>query len=1166
MRRKFYLSLICTLVAFNMTYAQSWAEKMQSPNGNFYVIKSEFEQYWLTHDRLEKGVGYKAFKRWENFVERRVYPSGNLSLLNLTPLNYQAFLKQEESNTQGGTKGLGNGSNQIASATFTAMGPFGAINGNAGGQFLKSGRLNFVTIDPTNSSNLWVGAPAGGLWKSTNGGTSWTTGTDQLAVIGCTDLAIDPTNTSIMYLATGDGNAGDTRSIGVLKSSNGGGSWAATGLTFSVNSGYLIRRLLINPSNTQILLAATNAGIYRTTNGGTSWSQVSTFSCYDLEFKPGDPNTVYAGGTTFYLSTNGGANFIQITSGIAVSGVNRMAIAVTPDDVNYVYVLASLSSNSGFQGLYRSTTSGTSFSVMSTSPNILNWSNTGSGTGGQGWYDLCIAASPNNKLEIVTGGVNVWKSTNGGSSWTIYGHWTGSGAPFTHADHHDLEYDASGVLYNANDGTIYKRAATSNSWTEISGSMNISQIYKIGLSGQTANKWITGHQDNGTSIYNGTTYDAKLGGDGMDCFYDRTNDNNVFGEYQGGAMQRSTNGGTNWSSATSGMSGTAPWVTPWKQDPQVSNNLYAGYSELFKSTNLGASWTQLSAIGGSGTIREFAVSPNNSLVIYVLKSSGIYKTTNGGTSWTNVTGTVPVGSALPEFISIKPSDANTAWVVLSGYSSGNKVFMTTNGGSSWTNISSNLPNIPANCCVYEPNSSDRIYVGMDVGIFYKDNASTNWTLYNTGLPNVPISDLEISPANPTLLYAATYGRGVWAASLYPFSLIPASSFTANPAVKCSGATITFSDQSTNTPTAWNWGVIPNTGVSISSPTVQNPSMIFSSAGTYTVNFQSVNANGPGTTTSQIFTVVGSPTLLVSNSSQTLCGSGSVTYTASGATTYSWSDGGGSGSSAIFSPTSSAVYTVTGISNACVSKKTVSVVTAPAASISISGLNSICIGNNVTLLANGASSYTWNNSIVGPFLSVSPSVTTTYSVIGITASNCTPTANMIVTVNPDPLIGINLSDSLICVNQAVVLNATGASVYTWMPGGQTGSSISYTPSSTQSYTCYGKNVNGCSGQSAKTVSVSICEGINTFVLNETQFNLYPNPTKGKLSLKSSFVSNQAVRIVLTDISGKVLFEQEHVFSGEEASFDFDISGLASGSYIMRLSLNNERSNSIKIIKD
>lgn len=1166
MKHKLLLSFVFTLITFTNTFAQSWAEKMQRPNGNFYAIKSEFEQYWLTHDKLQKGVGYKAFKRWENFVERRVYPSGDLSKLNLTAINFQAFLQQEESNSQGGTKGLGNGSNQTASATYTAMGPFGAISGNAGGQYLKTGRLNFVTIDPSNANNLWVGAPAGGLWKSTNGGTSWTTGTDNLAVIGCSDLAIDPTNTSVMYLATGDGDAGDTRSIGVLKSTNGGASWAATGLSFSVTSGYLIRRLIINPSNTQILLAATNAGIYRTTNGGTNWTQITTFSCFDLEFKPGDPNTVYAGGTTFYLSTNGGANFSQVTTGIAVSGVNRMAIAVTPDDVNYVYVLASLSSNSGFQGLYRSTTSGTTFSVMSTSPNILNWSNTGTGTGGQGWYDLCIAASPSNKHEIVTGGVNVWKSTNGGSTWTIYGHWTGSGAPFTHADHHDLEYDANGVLYNANDGSIYKRAATSNSWTEICGTMNISQIYRIGLSGQTANKWITGHQDNGTSIWNGTLYDAKLGGDGMDCFYDRTSDNNVFGEYQGGAMQRSTNGGSSWSSATSGMSGTAPWVTVWKQDPQVPNNLYAGYSELFKSTSLGSSWTQLGTLGGSGTVREFAVSPNNSLVIYVLKSSGIYKTSNGGTSWTNVTGSVPIGSALPEYICIKPSDANTAWVVLSGYSSGNKVYMTTNGGTSWTNISSNLPNIPANCIVYEPGSNDRVYIGMDVGIYYKDNTATNWTLYNNGLPNVPISDLEITAANPTLLYAATYGRGVWAVSLLPYSIVPTSSFTTNPALKCSGAAITFSDQSNNTPIAWNWGVIPNTGVSVSSPTVQNPSMVFSNPGTYTVNFQSVNANGPGTTASQVFTILASPALMVSNSSQTLCGSGSVSYSASGASTYSWSNGGGSGPLATYTPTSSSVYTVTGTSNGCVSKQTVSVVSLPAATISISGQNNICIGSSVTLLANGASTYTWNNGFVGPFITLSPSVSTTYTVNATTANNCTSSANMLVVVNPDPVIQITSNDTLICIDQAITLMAAGASVYTWMPGGQVGSAITYTPNSTQTYTCYGKDVNGCSGQSAKTISVSICEGISTLSLNHALFTLYPNPTKGKLSLQTNFVSNEALSISLSDLNGKVIFKQEHVFTKENSSYDFDVSELAAGTYLMRLELKNDRSNTIKILKD
>src|SRR3989338_3317613 len=120
-----------------------------------------------------------------------------------------------------------------------------------------AGRLNFVRFDPTNSNTIFVGAPDGGLWKSTNGGTSWTTSTDQLTVIGCTDVAIDPGNTQIMYLATGDGDAGDCYSIGILKSTDGGATWNTTGLSWTVNQGRTISKLLMHPTNSQILIAAT---------------------------------------------------------------------------------------------------------------------------------------------------------------------------------------------------------------------------------------------------------------------------------------------------------------------------------------------------------------------------------------------------------------------------------------------------------------------------------------------------------------------------------------------------------------------------------------------------------------------------------------------------------------------------------------------------------------------------------------------------------------------------------------------------------------------------------------------------------------------------------------------------------------------------------------------
>lgn len=1143
--------------------AQSWVEKMQDPNANFYAIKADFESYWQTHDRTEKGKGYKAFKRWENFVERRVYPSGNLSQLTLTAKNYETFLKKYTEQIPVNGRGIG-GANLIASSTWTPIGPMGAINGNAGGQLLKSGRLNFITITPGNANTLWIGAPAGGLWKSTNGGTSWSTNTDFLSVIGCSDLAIDPTNTLVMYLATGDGEAGDTRSIGVLKTTNGGNTWSATGLSSAVTSNFLIRRLLINPNNTQIVLAATSSGIYRTTNGGTNWTQVTTNSTYDMEFKPSHPNVVYASGTSFRMSSDGGVTWTQISNGIPTTGVNRMAIAVTPADSNYVYVLASSSTNSGFQGFYKSVVGGTVFTQITTTLNLLGYASAGNDTGGQGWYTLCIAASPLDRDEVVTGGVNIWRTTNSGTAWTLFGHWVANGAPFTHADQHDLEYDAAGNLFCTNDGTVYKR--TGNTWTEISGSINISQIYRIGMSSLTANKWITGHQDNGTAIWNGFSYNAALGGDGMDCFYDRTNDQNVFGEYQNGGMQRSTNGGTSWSGASTGITGTAPWVTIWKQDPSVSTRLYCGWDNLFVSNNLAVGWSSLTALPTTGGIREFAIAPSNNQVIYVLKSNGVFKTTNGGSSWTNVTGALPVASVSPEYICIDPGDANNAWVVFSGYSTGNKVFVTTNGGAGWTNFSANLPNIPVNCITYEPGSNDMLYIGMDVGVYYRDNSMSNWTLYNNNLPNVPISELEISPASPTLLHAATYGRGVWVASLYSPGSPPASSFTITNVSMCVNSAISFSNLSSNSPTANIWSVFPQTGVLLSSSVTANTSITFANPGSYIVSLQSFNAYG-NTTYTQAVSILAPPTINIANSTQVICPGSSVTFSAGSAGSFTWSNGGGNSAVASYTPLTASIYTVTSDFSGCVNTATASVSLYALPSVTISGADTICSGDQVLLTASGAISYTWSTGQNFSFITVNPGVTSVYSITALNINNCKGYQTHTITVNHLPQIAINSNDSLICANEEVLLNATGADTYTWLPGNIGGSSVSYTTAATINYTCMGTDANGCINSAELTINVDACEGLSDFLkLNQALYKIYPNPVKNKLTIQCNASGINKVLLEVSDLAGKIIIKQELQFNYPGESTDLNLSNIAPGSYQVCILQGNSRTELLKIMKE
>ncbi len=1068
--RSIYTSLIL-VVFFNFSNAQNWAEMMQRPDGNFYQIQTAFNQYWQGKDITEKGKGYKAFKRWENFTERRVYPSGDLAQLNLTSKNYREWLANNSSYIYESPKNVGKlstPSNMIASTTWTAIGPMGPISGSAGGQLLKSGRICFVSISPTNSNVLFIGAPCGGLWKSVNGGANWTTNTDNFPVTGFSDLAFDPTNTNIMYAASGDGDAGDSYCDGVYKSTDGGTTWVMTGLTFPITSGVRIRHMVVNPSNPLIVIAVASNGVWRTANGGTTWTQyLSGTGLFDIEFQPGNPNTVYCTGTTFRVSNDGGITWVQISNGIPTAGSNRMAIAVSPNNPNYVWVVAGSSANSGLLGIYKSTNAGVAFTQMTTTLNLLGYNTLGNDVGGQSWYDLAIACSPLNVNEVVVGGVNVWRTTDGAVSWGIYGHWTGSGAPFTHADQHDLEYEAGGNLFNSNDGTVYRRNGAV--WQEISGTINISQIYKIGLSATTANLWITGHQDNGTSTWNGATYTARMGGDGMDCFIDWSNNNNMWAEYYNGQFEKSTNGGLSWSACVTGMSGGAPWVTVWKQDPTVATRLYSGRQNMFVSNNSATNWTQLTALPAAGSVVEFAIAKTNNQVIYVVKSNNVFKTTDGGTTWSTITGTIPIASVGLQNVCISPTDPNKVWVVAGNYSAGNKVWYSNNGGATWTNWSANLPNLPGNCLVYETGSGDRVYVGMDVGVYYRDPSTPNWTLYNAGLPNTPLADMETSPAMPGKIVAATYGRGVYIVDFAPAALPPVTSFAYSGTI-CAGVAKVFNDNSTNGPNAWSWSVTPAAGVTIITPASQSPTITFANAGAYVVSMTASNAIGPGNTFTIPVTVNPNPTVTIAASANTICAGSPVTFTASGASTYAWACP--ASSVCTYFPASTTTYTFMGTSAAgCTGVGSRTVVVQSSITVNASATSTtICGPQSVTLSASGATTYTWQpGNLVGSAVVVNPAVTTNYTVTG-TSGVCNNTQMLSITVGTNISVSAVASNTAVCGTQPVTLTAGGATTYTWQPGNLNGSSVVVNPSSNTTYTVNG-STGSCNGSSVVSIVVN-----------------------------------------------------------------------------------------------
>ncbi|MFN8154182.1 MAG: T9SS type A sorting domain-containing protein [Bacteroidia bacterium] len=892
MWKMFFLIFLTT----NTLQAQNWVEMMQNPDVRFTDVQRAFNKYYIKKDRqierlkrkLERqkgeGVseeelevpGFSQYKRWEWFMAPRVGPNGERFDPALAYRENAKYMEQYKT---------------FSAGNWTLIGPTSQIPSGGG-----AGRLNAVRVDPTDPNTIYVCSPAGGLWKSTDGGLTWATNTDHLAqVIGCTDIAIDPTNTQVMYLATGDGDAGDTYTVGLLKSTDGGATWNPTGLSYFAANTRQMSKILIDPNNTSTLIVATSAGIMRSTDGGATFTNVQSGSFKDIEFKPGDPNTVYAAGTEFYRSTNNGQSWTKITSAFATAtNLSRMAIAVSEADPTIVYVLsAKAATDYGFEGIYRSTNSGASFTKQSTSPsNILGWASAGNNTteGGQGWYDLAFDASPTNANEIAVGGVNVWKSTNGGTSFSIIAHWTGSGAAYIHADNHDLYYTSGTTLYAANDGGLFKSTNGGTTWTDLSDGLQIAQMYGFGQSTTTANLLIQGWQDNGTNLYNGT-WNQTMGGDGMLCFIDWSNNNNMWGSQYEGSLNRSTNGGNSWSSAVGNINETGAWVTPWSQDPVTAGTIYAGFVNMWRSTNGGTSWTKISTYSNSATIDAFAVSPANNQVIWVAKSGNLYKTTNGGTTWTTIT-TMPPGRISD--IACSNTDANKAWITYSGFTNTNKIFQTNDQGLTWINLSASIPNIPVNCVHYMDNSNDELYIGTDVGVFYKDATLNIWQPFSTGLPNVIVTQIEYF-APTQKLRASSYGRGIWESDLYqPGSYPPSTAFGSDLNITCPGAAIQFSDYSAGQPTSWSWSF---PGGSPSSSTLQNPLVYYNTPGIYPVTLTSTNANGTDTKTyTDYINVAASSSPDPTTVGATRCGAGPVSLTASGSGTGTlrWWDAPGGG--------------------------------------------------------------------------------------------------------------------------------------------------------------------------------------------------------------------------------------------------------------------------------
>jgi photosystem II stability/assembly factor-like uncharacterized protein len=661
----------------------------------------------------------------------------------------------------------------------------------------RAGRTLTIALNPQNENTLYAGSASGGLWRSYTAGVgaeAWEKVETGYPILSVSDIAFHPTDSMTIYIGTGEvynyeaagtgaayRNTRGSYGMGILKTEDGGNTWSKS-LDWSYNQQHGVWMIKIDPQNTDIVYAATTQGIYKSLDAGGNWQQVlDVVMGTDLLIHPDNPNIVVAScgnfaspGYGIYRSENGGDTWTQITSDLPTNFLGKTQLAMSPSNTDIIYA----SIGNGFSGpdgktwLCQSEDFGSTWTINSTE-DYSRW---------QGWFSHDVAISPVDPDEVVTIGINVWYSNDGGDSLSrvTTGGSGFSNAPiegpdgsstYVHSDAHDIIINPTNhkSFYVASDGGIHRSDDGGVNWYSANGGYQTAQFYNgTSTSQNSTDLYIGGLQDNGTIRWNGDlTWRRIAGGDGSWTAINPDDDDIFFVSSQNLYVSRTLNGGNNFSLMDWGDTYRAPtaFIAPFVIAPSNGMVGYAGSSNMAKSMNGGNTWEVINEgnpLDGN-PILSIEVSPQDENVVYAGTApfdgqrSHVFSTQDGNV-FTDITADLP--DRFPMDITVDPTDPATAYVVFSGFGSGH-VFKTQDYGQTWEDISGNLPDVPTNAIIVDPVFPQHIYVGNDLGVFVTTEGGKIWESYQDGLSTATmVFDLEIS--NPTRkLRAATHGNGAF---------------------------------------------------------------------------------------------------------------------------------------------------------------------------------------------------------------------------------------------------------------------------------------------------------------------------------------------------------------------------------------------------------------------
>lgn len=673
------------------------------------------------------------------------------------------------------------------------------------------GRVRALVIHPTQPNVMWAAAVGGGVWKSTNGGTSWLPLSDLLPNIAVASLALDPTNPTVLYAGTGEGfgNVDAIRGAGIFRTADGGSTWTQLPSTANAFFHY-VNDIVVSKASGQRVYAATSTGVWRSLNGGASWARVLDpkvgTGCGDLIISTKVPDDLVLascgldrdqGAIWRNAKAQAGTPWSKVSTEVEMG---RTTLAFAPSDQKVVYALASSRHpdiHGALHAVFRSASSGARGSwkaqVRNTTNNPVSFfllSNAGTGfcndgsLNSQGWYDNVIAVDPKNPNRVWAGGIDLYRSDDGGKTWGIASYWWSKLVQppvlrsYAHADQHAIVFHpqyngtTNKTLYVANDGGVFvttnATAATGKSSAALCNptgaqvswqprnALGNTQFYH-GAPWPDGTEFFGGTQDNGTN-YSRVGFPAGwiglLGGDGG---YTAIGSSYLFAATPGLSLQRSTDG-ENWEPITGEITDGALFIAPYALDSANGERLVLGGTRVWLTENSGTAWTAISN----------QLTPQGISAVTILDGAVIAGTPEG----LLVTGT---GSAQPRqgYVSSVAYDPNNAGVAYATYATfgGFHVWKTIDNGVTWQPIdgsgTARLPDVPVHSIVVDPIDSQWLYIGTDVGVFLTTDGGSTWAIENTGFPNVVVEWLAINEEAPQYLFAFTHGRSAWRVLLPP---------------------------------------------------------------------------------------------------------------------------------------------------------------------------------------------------------------------------------------------------------------------------------------------------------------------------------------------------------------------------------------------------------------